>query len=82
MKFELRPVEEKPSRRSKYDQILDEFLDGDDDLAEVAVNDVRPYSIRLGLKNRIDSRNLGCRVKASMSKGIVYLERLHDASTT
>jgi hypothetical protein len=39
VKFDLKPVDEKPSRRykkgSKYDLILDAFMEGEEDLVEV-----------------------------------------------
>ena len=41
MKFQLKPVETKPSRRfkkgSKYDPVIDEFLEGKESLVEVNV---------------------------------------------
>jgi len=40
IKFELKPVDEKPSRRyrkgSKYDPVLDAFLEAEDTLVEVS----------------------------------------------
>lgn len=43
VRFDLKPMEKKPSRRyrkgSKYDPILDAFIEGTDTLVEVTVED-------------------------------------------
>lgn len=76
LNFELRPVKEKPRRRSKYDAVIDEFLKFGRDLVEVELEGVRPQSLRLSLYNRLKIRGLLDRVKVFQRRGKVYLERL------
>ena len=76
LRFELRPVEERPRRRSKYDPIIDEFLEGKWDLAEVEVEGEDPQCLRAALFQRIKSRRLLDRVRVFQSGGSVYLKRL------
>ena len=77
VKFELKPVEEKPSRRyrkgSKYDPILDAFLEGVEDLVKVTVKGKDANYLRTQLKKRIEARNL--KVKPSVVNNVLYLEK-------
>lgn len=78
VKFDLKPVEEKPSRRyrkgSKYDPILDAFMEGDDDLVEVNVEDKEANYLRMQLNKRIGARELKG-VEASVVNNVCYLEK-------
>jgi hypothetical protein len=78
VRFNLKPVEEKPSRRyrkgSKYDPILDAFLEGEEDLVEVNVSGKDANYLRTQLTKRIDARNLK-RVKVSVVNDVCYLEK-------
>jgi len=73
----LKPVEEKPTRRyrkgSKYDPILDEFIEGDHNLVEVAVEGKDGNYLRTQLNKRIEARGLD--LKTSVVNGVLYLER-------
>jgi len=77
VKFDMTPVEKKPSRRyrkgSKYDPILDAFMGGTDSLVEVTVSGRDANYLRTQLNKRIDARNL--RVKVSVVNNIAYLEK-------
>jgi hypothetical protein len=77
IKFELSPVENKPSRKfnktSKYDLILDRFLVGRDRLVTVEVAGRNPNYLRMQLKKRIDARQLD--FKVSVIDDEVYLEK-------
>jgi hypothetical protein len=79
MEFELSPVDEKPSRSyrkgSKYDPILDEFLESDNDLVKVEFPEKDANYLRAQLKKRIDIRELSDKVKASVVNNTAYLER-------
>ena len=78
VRFNLKPVEEKPFRRfrkgSKYDLILDAFIEGEDDLVEVHVEDKEGNYLRTQLNKRIEARNLKD-VKVSVVNTICYLEK-------
>lgn len=79
IEFDLEPVEEKPSRKyikgSKYDPILDDFLDMDENLVEVHVEEKEANYLRTQLKKRIEARGLEDEVDASVVNGICYLEK-------
>lgn len=77
VKFDLKPIERKPSRRyrkgSKYDPILDAFLEGTDKLVEVHVENKDANYLRTQLQKRIEARNLK-NLKISVVNNIAYLE--------
>jgi len=78
VKFDLKPVEEKPSRRyrkgSKYDPILDAFVGGIDDLVVVNVEGKDANYLRTQFNKRIEARNLS-NVKVSVINNVCYLEK-------
>ena len=79
MRFELKPVSEKPKRtftkRSKYGPIIDGFLSGGHDLVRVEVEGRDANYVRYQLIRVIESRGLGDLVKASVVNGVLYLEK-------
>jgi len=79
VKFNLKPIEEKPSRRyrkgSKYDPIIDAFMDGEEDLVEVSVSGRDVNYLRTQLNKRIDTRNLRS-IKVSVVNNVCYLEKM------
>ena len=79
MNFNLTPVEEKPSRRyrkgSKYDPIIDAFMEGSDDLVVVAAENKDANYLRTQLNKRIEARNLEG-VKVSVVNNSAYLEKV------
>lgn len=78
VKFDLKPVEEKPSRRyrkgSKYNPILVAFMDGTDNLVRVDVEGINAYYLRTQLNKRIEARRLRG-VKVSVVNDACYLEK-------
>ena len=80
VKFELKPVNMKPSRRyrkgSKYDPILDVFVQGEDRLVEVSIEDKDANYLRTQLNKRIEARRLGGAVKVSVVNNVTYLEKV------
>ena len=80
VKFELQPVTSKPSRKyrkgSKYDPILDSFLDGEHDLVKVEVPEKDANYLRTQLNKRIEARDIENRVKVSVVNNVAYLEKL------
>ena len=70
-------MEKKPSRRyrkgSKYDPILDKFLEGKDKLVTVEVAGRDGNYVRTQLKKRIDARDL--KIDVSVVNNKVYLEK-------
>ena len=78
VKFDLKPIEEKPRSKyrkgSKYDAVLDEFLEGASKLVEVSVDGKEANYLRLQLSKRIEARKIGG-VKVSVVNGVVYLEK-------
>jgi len=78
VEFNLTPVEEKPSRRyrkgSKYDPILDRFIDRAAELVEVSMEGKDANYLRTQLTKRIDARNLR-NLKVSVVNNVCYLEK-------
>ena len=78
MKFELTPVDEKPSRRyrkgSKYDPIIDAFMQGMEDLVMVAAEGKDANYLRTQLKKRVEARKLEG-VRVSVVNNVTYLEK-------
>jgi len=78
VRFNLTPVEEKPSRRyrkgSKYDPILDAFMSGTEDLVTVEVPEKDANYLRTQLNKRIEARRLSG-VKVSVVNNVCYLEK-------
>ena len=76
--FELKPRKEKPKRRirkgSKYDPILDAFLEGKDSLVEVSVEGRDAYYLRMQLSKRAKSRELKG-IKVSVVNDVCYIEK-------
>jgi hypothetical protein len=79
IEFNLEPVEEKPSRKyrkgSKYDPIIDEFIDSGHELVKVDVPDKDANYLRTQLKKRIDARDLDDELEVSVVNNIAYLEK-------
>ena len=75
--FDLSPVDEMPKRKyrkgSKYDPILDAFLESKDKLVTVKVPGKDGNYIRTQLKKRIDAR--GLKVEVSVVNNQVYMEK-------
>jgi hypothetical protein len=78
VKFDLKPVDEKPSRQyrkgSKYDPILDAFMEGTDALAAVEVPDKDGNYLRTQLNKRIEAKGLAG-IKVSVVNNVCYLEK-------
>lgn len=70
VKFDLKPVTKKPSRKyrkgSKYDPILDSFLSGEHDLVKVEVANKDANYLRTQLNKRIEARDMLNQVKVSV----------------
>jgi seryl-tRNA synthetase len=79
VEFELKPVEEKPSRKyhkkSKYDPIIDEFIEMDEDLVKVEIEDKEANYLRTQLKKRIDTRELQDELDVAVVNGVCYIEK-------
>lgn len=78
MEFTLTPAEKKPRKYregSKYDPIIDAFLEGDEDLVEVKVEGKAANYLRAQLMKRIEVRDLKEKVKVSVVKDIAYMEK-------
>ena len=80
IRFELKPVAEKPKRslkrRSKYAPILDQFIEGEHGLVKVEMENRNGTSIRTQLIKLIEARCLKDRVRASVADGELYLEKV------
>ena len=79
-KFDLQPVDKKPSRKyrkgSKYDPILDSFLDGEHALVKVEVENKDANYLRTQLNKRIEARDITDKVKVSVVNNVAYLEKI------
>ena len=80
VKFDLKPVTKKPSRKyrkgSKYDPILDSFLNGEHDLVKVEVANKDANYLRTQLNKRIEVRDMLNQVKVSVVNNVAYLEKV------
>jgi hypothetical protein len=78
VRFNLKPVSEKPSRRyrkgSKYDPILDAFMEGSENLVSVDVPGKDANYLRTQLNRRTEARRLRG-VKVSAVNNTCYLEK-------
>ena len=78
IKFELKPRKRKPKRKyrkgSKYDPILDAFMEGTDSLVEVTVEGRDANYLRTQLNKRIEAKKL--KVKTSVVNNVLYLEKV------
>lgn len=79
VEFNLQPITKKPSRKyrkgSKYDPIIDSFVEGDHGLVKVEVPNKDANYLRTQLKKRIDARDLHNRIEVSVVNNIAYLEK-------
>ncbi|MFX0201006.1 MAG: hypothetical protein ACFFCW_33215 [Candidatus Hodarchaeota archaeon] len=80
VRFNLTPVEEKPSRRyrkgSKYKPILDAFMNGTEKIVEVTVEGKDANYLKVQLDSCIDSGDLKNKVKISVVNNVAYLEKV------
>lgn len=78
--FKLVDVEKKPSRKyrkgSKYDPIIDRFLNGKSVLVKVEVTGKDANYLRTQLKKRIDARDLNSKIEVSVVNNVAYLEKM------
>ena len=74
----MKPRKSKPRRRyrkgSKYDPIIDAFMEGTDNLVEVTVEGRDANYLRTQLNKRIEAKKL--KVKTSVVNNVLYLERV------
>jgi hypothetical protein len=78
VKFDLKPIEEKPSRKyhkgSKYDPVLERFMERAARLVEVSIEGKYANYLRTQLNKRIEARNLR-NIKVSVVNNVCYLEK-------
>jgi len=78
VRFDLKPVTEKPSRRyrkgSKYDPILNAFMEGEANLVEASMGDKDANYLRTQLNKRIEARTMEG-IKVSVVNNVCYLEK-------
>jgi hypothetical protein len=79
VKFDLKPVRKKPSRKyrkgSKYDPIIDSFMKSEYELVKVEVPEKDANYLRTQLKKRIDARDFQDKIEVSVVNNIAYLEK-------
>lgn len=79
VEFNLKPITKKPSRKyrkgSKYDPIINSFIEGDHALVKVEVPNKDANYLRTQLKKRIDARDLHNTIEVSVVNNIAYLEK-------
>ena len=80
VKFDLKPVKKKPSRKyrkgSKYDPIVDSFLESEHTLVKVEVENKDANYLRTQLNKRIEARELQDNIKVSVVNNVAYLEKI------
>ena len=79
VKFDLLPVDKKPTRKyrkgSKYDPIIDKFKDAKYKLVKIEVPDKDANYLRTQLKKRIDARDMNSEIEVSVVNNVAYLEK-------
>ena len=79
VKFKFKKIKEKPKRAyrkgSKYDPIIDGFLEMEEKLAEISIEKKDANYIRTQLSKRVEARKLDNLVKVSVVNNKCYLER-------
>ena len=79
VKYNLEALDKKPTRKyrkgSKYDPILDSFLESAHKLVKVEVENKDANYLRTQLNKRIEARDLQAKVKVSVVNNIAYLEK-------
>lgn len=77
IKFEMRAVNEKRKKlsikKSRYDPMIDQFLESGHNLVEMRVEDKRASYVVTQLNKRIEKRELD--IVASWAEDAVYLEK-------
>jgi isocitrate dehydrogenase kinase/phosphatase len=77
--FEFEPVKKVPQRKyrkgSKYDTILESFMESDHSLVKVEVPDKDANYIRTQLNKRLEALKLQGKVEISVVNDICYLEK-------
>ena len=77
--FKLEEVKEKPHRKyrkgSKYDPVIDKFMESKSKLVKVEVPGKDANYIRTQLKKRIDAREISDEVEISVVNNVAYLEK-------
>ena len=78
--FKLVDVDKKPNRKyrkgSKYDPIIDQFMDGKSKLVKVEIKGKDADYVRTQLKKRIDARDMGTQIDVSVVNNVAYLEKM------
>jgi hypothetical protein len=79
VKFNLKPVDKKPSRRhrkgSKYDPVVDPFMESYETLVSIDVEEKNDNYLRTKLYKRIEARKLA-RIKVYLIYNVTYLEKI------
>jgi len=60
---------------TRYDSILDQFLEGEHKLVKVTVEGVKENELRTILAERIRGRKLADSIRLTLERGSLYLER-------
>ena len=81
VKFKLKAVEKKPPRKyrrgsSKYDPIIDAFIEGTDNFVEVSVAGKNANYLRTQLDKRVKVRDLEKKMDVSVINGVCHLEKI------
>lgn len=77
IKFEMKRVDKKREKLSMkgsiYDPMINQFLEGEEELVEISVEDKKAGYVVTQLQRRIDVRKLD--IEVSHAQGLVYLEK-------
>lgn len=77
IKFEMKRVDKKREKLSMkgsiYDPMINQFLEGEEELVEISVVDKKAGYVVTQLQKRIDVRKLD--IEVSHAQGLVYLEK-------
>jgi len=77
IKFEMRKVDEKrvktSAKRSIFDPMIDQFIEGGEELVEISVEDKKAGYVVTQIQRRINTREL--EIEVSHAQNFVYLEK-------
>jgi len=77
IKFEMKKVDKKrektSAKKSIYDPIIDQFIEGGEELVEISVAGKESGYMVSQLKKRVEVRNL--EIEVSHAQGFVYLDK-------
>jgi hypothetical protein len=79
VEYTISPVYYKPKKikKSKYDELIDLFLNSDDPFLEINSGDINIYNLKTQLNNRINKKYLTDRLFVKIINKNLYLKKVN-----